>query len=350
MNVTFLTRYGRLGASSRLRCHDLVPYLEAKGISCQTQALFPDPYVEALYAGQRYSMTKVLAHYASRFKALRNLPAKTPLLLQVEALPFLPYSIERLLLDGHPYLLDCDDAWFHRYDQHRNPLVRCLLGRKIDRLMARSACVIAGNRYVAERARSCGAAAVEVLPTAVKAEAYQDLPPPNRTPATVGWIGAPQNCAYLLPLVPTLKALQEKEGLRLRVVSARRPDLGELDFDFEPWNEASEVEAIGRFDIGIMPLPDSPWERGKSGFKLIQYMAAGRAAIASPVGENREILADPALGILASGPSEWKTALTALAQSADWRVAMGRAAQVKASAVYDRAVIADRLAALLRAL
>ncbi len=347
MKITFLARYGRLGASSRLRCHDLVPLLESRGVTCQTHVLFPDPYVAALYQGQRYSPTKVTGHYANRWQALRQLPAKAPVLLQVEALPFLPYTVERLLLNGRPYILDCDDAWFHRYDQHRNPLVRALLGRKIDRLMAGSACVLAGNHYVAARARDSGAASVEILPTMLDVGAYENLPPPDRTPATVGWIGAPQNCAYLRPLVPALQALQVKEGLRLRVVSASKPDLGGLDFDFEPWDETTEIASIGRFDIGIMPLPDSPWERGKSGFKLIQYMAAGRAAIASPVGENRTILADPALGILASSPTEWKTALTALAQSAEWRLTMGRAAGIKARETYDRSLAADRLATII---
>ncbi len=350
MKITLLARYGRLGASSRLRCHDLVPLLESRGIACRTHVLFPDSYVEALYQGWRYGAAKVTGHYADRWQALRQLPAKAPVLLQVEALPFLPYTVERRLLDGRPYLLDCDDAWFHRYDQHHNPLVRGLLGRKIDRLMAGSACVLAGNHYVAERARASGAASVEILPTTLDVGAYDNLPQPNRTPATVGWIGAPQNCAYLTPLLPALKKLQAKEGLRLRVVSASKPDLGGLDFDFEPWNETTEIASIGRFDIGIMPLPDSPWERGKSGFKLVQYLAAGRAAIASPVGENRSILADPSLGILASSPAEWKTALTALAQSAEWRLAMGRAARTKARATYDRSLAADRLATIIKAL
>src|SRR5205807_1751867 len=112
---------------------------------------------------------------------------------------------------------------------------------------------------------------------------------------------------------------------RFVVVGAREAALDGVPAEFRPWSEATEVEDILRFDVGIMPLPDEPWERGKCGYKLIQYMACARPVIASPVGANQEIVEHGVNGFLASTDQEWRSALETLRAARNRRVLMGKA-------------------------
>ena len=115
-----------------------------------------------------------------------------------------------------------------------------------------------------------------------------------------------------------------------------------------PWSVDSEADDIAACDIGIMPLVDSPWERGKCGYKLIQYMACGLPVIASPVGANVEIVSEGSDGMLAANDEQWQSALLALAENAVLRREMGVRGRAKVEALYSVQAIAPRMARLLR--
>ena len=115
-----------------------------------------------------------------------------------------------------------------------------------------------------------------------------------------------------------------------------------------PWDEATEVDMLQQLDAGIMPLPDSPWERGKCGFKLIQYMACGLPVVASPVGVNREIVEQGVNGFFASTPEEWEQALRTLLLDTILRERMGQAGRKKVEERYSLQMTGPRLAALLK--
>ena len=150
MKLLLLSRYGRKGSSSRLRHYQFLPWLSAAGLSVDVAPFLPDAYLEALYDGGRWPLPKVAACYWRRIACLLEARRYDLLWLEKEALPWLPYPLERWLLGRRiPYALDLDDAWFHLYDQNRSPLVRLLLGRKLDRLMRNAALVTAGNGYLA---------------------------------------------------------------------------------------------------------------------------------------------------------------------------------------------------------
>lgn len=353
MNVLLLSRYGRQGASTRLRALQYLPHLAACGIDVHWAPLLDDAYLETLYGAGERPWPRVARAYLARLGQLLAMRRFDLLWIEKELFPMLPASAERLLAAaGVPYVVDYDDALFHNYDQHPRALVRRLLGRKIDRVMAGARLVITGNDYLADRARQAGARRVALLPTVVDlarypAEAVADKPS-GPSPFTIGWIGSPQTAAYLAAVAPALGELLAQPDTRLVLVGAGRGAPGNLPAEIRPWTEASEVADIASFDVGIMPLPDAPWERGKCGYKLIQYMACAKPVVASPVGVNRQLVEPGVNGYLATTPADWTRALNQLREDAALRARLGAAGRTRVAADYDLQVTAPQLANLLR--
>ncbi|SMH41209.1 glycosyltransferase family 4 protein [Azospirillum agricola] len=353
LRVLLLSRYGRKGPSSRMRHDQFLPRLAADGIEVEVAPFFPDAYLDALFAGRRWPLAKVAGRYATRIATLLGAGRHDLLWIEKETLPWLPYGVERLLLAAAPpYVVDFDDAWFHHYDLHRRPLVRRLLGSKLDRLMRGAALVTAGNGYLAERAGRAGARRVEILPTVVDLDRYPAVrsgaAPQRNGPLRVGWIGSPVTAPYLDLLAEPLARLGAEGLVRPVLIGAGGDALPGLDAERIPWSEAGEVAALEGLDAGVMPLLDSPWERGKCGYKLIQYMACAKPAIASPVGVNPTIVEDGVTGLLADGPAGWETALRRLAVDPALRHRMGAAGRAKIERAYSLQAVAPRLAGLLR--
>jgi glycosyltransferase involved in cell wall biosynthesis len=349
MRVLALTRYARRGASSRLRFEQFVPGLATRGIEVTISPLLDAAYLERRYAGGRTDVVSLARAYASRAAHLLGRNAWDLVWLEKEAFPWLPDLVERRFpRDRVPYVVDFDDAWFHRYDQHRSWLVRHVLGGKLDGVMRRAAVVCAGNEYIADHARRTGASRVELVPTVVDATRYDVALPPRAGPFTVGWIGTPLTAGYLQGLAPVLREVAGARPLRLSAVGASPFQLDGVEVLTPPWSEDGEAAMIAGFDVGVMPLPDSPWERGKCGYKLIQYMASGKPVVASPVGVNTTLVRDGENGFLANDPASWKQSLIALYDDAALRQTMGAAGRRLVAGSYDLPVQLPRLAEILR--
>lgn len=350
MKVAFLTRYATLGASSRVRAMQFAPALIARGLQVSFWPLLPDRYLVERYAG-RSAWREVLAAYLRRLRQFDRARAADLLWIEKELLPFLPYAVEARLLRGRRYLLDFDDAVFHSYDLSGSPVVRRLLGRKIDRLMANAAMVTAGNDYLAARARAAGCRRVERLPSVVDLGAYPPPPTASSTaegPLRVTWIGSPSTVGYLALIRTPLQQVATRHPVQLRVIGAAPPRWDGVQVIGLPWSKESEARDIAGADVGIMPLRDNPWERGKCGYKLIQYMACGLPVIASPVGVNTEIVSDGVDGLLAKTDAEWVNALLRLAAEPVLRQQMGARGRAKVEAQYSVEAMAPRLEQLLR--
>jgi glycosyltransferase involved in cell wall biosynthesis len=344
-SVLALTRYDRLGASSRVRFLQFLPALEREGFSFDVQPLLNNAYVASLYGGPRVGARSIVRAYWGRLSALRRRMRYDLVWLEKEALPWLPTWLEISRLEGLPYVVDYDDALFHRYENHwSSPL----LGHKIDAVMRVAHTVVAGNDYLARRARQAGARHVEIVPTAIDLERYRDLPEAPRDGAlAVGWIGIPLNAHYLTMIEPALRAVSASAPVELQVVGAPVPAefKGSAATSF-PWTEDTEISRIARFDVGVMPLHDTPWERGKCAYKLLQVMAAGKPVIASPVGANRHVVRHGVNGFLADTAEEWTQALHQLADPA-LRQRMGEEARRTVEEQYSAAVVTPRLAEIL---
>lgn len=351
MRVLALTRYGPMGASSRVRTLQYLPSLKEAGIDVSISPLLGNQYVKALYARQR-AWRSIGAGYFRRLRAMHNAARFEVTWVEKECLPWVPAIAELGLLPARTRLLvDYDDAWFHRYDQHTSRIARGLLGKKIDAVMHRADLVTVGNEYLASRAREARARRIEYLPTVVDLSRYQPVPVRAlHAPVVVGWIGSPSTAQYLRLVAEPIERLRSRHAIRCVAIGARPDQLIGTPFEAAEWTEDREVNLIRQLDIGIMPLEDGPFERGKCGYKLVQYMACGLPVIASPVGVNCELVAPGMNGELANSAGEWEAALEHLVVDECLRRRLGAAGRKLVERSYSLAVQAPRLVAMFQSL
>lgn len=348
MRLLALTRYGGRAASTRQRLLQFIPALEEAHIETYVSPLFDDDYMDALARRERVSAAYVARSSIRRAQTLLTIQDYDCVWLQYEAYPYAPAAIEKLFLKRAKRLvIDFDDAIFHRYDRHKNPLVRAGLSDKISRLMERADLCIAGNAYLEEYARAYTRNTI-VIPTVVDTDRYLTEPrSPNPAPV-VGWMGSPSTYAQLLPTLTDLAEHRASLGVTFSVIGSGLNDSPLPGVTSRDWSEQTEVSDIAAMDIGVMPLPDDPWSRGKCGYKLIQYMAAGLPVVASPVGVNADIVEHGVNGFLASTPAQWRAAIADLAGDADLRARMGAAGRRKVIERYSLRAQAPRFVAALK--
>jgi glycosyltransferase involved in cell wall biosynthesis len=345
-----LSRYSRLGASSRLRTLQYRPYIEDAGFEVEYTSLFDDKYLQRFYSGQS-SLLNLPRYYGKRVWQIKKKPAPSLIWIEYEALPWLPFFLESALISKSiPIISDFDDAVFHKYDLHKLKFVRRLLGNKIDQIMKNSRLVMAGNNYLEDRAHQAGAANVEIVPTVVDLSLYPELTQSDKKPsAQIGWIGTPNTWnAFGERIFDTLKPLLEARNACFKAVGAGLVEKTKGTLNIVPWREETEVEQIRDMEIGIMPLSDTPWARGKCGYKLIQYMACGLPVVASPVGVNARIVEHGVNGFLAETNDDWHNAVLTLMNDAGLRHRMGQAGRKKVEENYSLQTWGRRVAAMMQ--
>lgn len=355
-NILFLTKYSELGASSRYRIYQYLPYLKSLGFEVSVSPLFGDAYLTHKYATKKTSKYLVLSAFLKRiFLVVFGFKHYDLVVVDYEILPYFFALPERYLTwRGVNYVVDYDDAIFHNYDLSARTWIRWLFGNKIAQVMKHSSLVIAGNRYLANYAQEAGAKRVAELPTVIDLNRYplpvQGVLTKSESVFSIGWIGSPSTAKYVEQLADVLAQVCTNGQAHVYINGATHLNLPNVPVTYIPWSSDTEVEQMHRFDVGIMPLQDSPWERGKCGFKLIQYMACGLPVVASPVGVNAEIVDEQYNGFLASSPQEWVNALTRLKQDQQLRQQMGARGRAKVELQYALQVTAPKLAALFNSL
>jgi len=352
MKILVLPRYSRMGASSRLRIMQYIETWPGDETEFQVYPLLDDAYLKTIYAKRKVSPFALMRAYTERLQVLQRAHGFDVVWVEKELFPNFPSLFEWWLArSGVPYVVDYDDAIFHNYDVSPNPLKR-LLRNKIGSVMRHSSLVVAGNDYLARHATKAGADRVVIFPTVIDLRRYPPPAPPVERPPdariVIGWIGSPSTVKFLLPLLPVMAKLARIFPMELAVIGGTIDAAGHDFVRCIPWHENTEVEEISRFDIGIMPLPDEPWERGKNGGKLIQYMACGKPVIASPVGVNEEIVQRHVNGFLASTEQAWYDALRRLISDPELRLSMGRQGRRMVEEKYCLQVTAPKLWQLLQ--
>lgn len=345
MKILLLSRYTRLGASSRLRFHQYLPGLRQQGIEVEARHFFSDDYLRALYSGGSLRGSAVRGYFR-RLRDLMSVKKYDLVWLEKEFFPWLPSTPWAEWLSV-PFVVDFDDAVFHRYDHHRSALVRYVLGHAYDQVFQSAAMVMVGNQYLADHAREAGAKNVVILPTVLDVDQYQPASSLGSTPV-VGWIGSPSTQHYLQSLLPVLEAVFRKHPFHLRVIGAQVRASQHLPVQMVSWSEATEAAELAKVDIGVMPLIDGPWERGKCGYKLLQYMACGKPVVASAVGVNTEIVEPGQNGWLATTSEDWERALIHLLKNPNERSRMGAAGRVKVERHFSLSSTTPLLARCLR--
>ena len=323
--ILYFTKYSRNAGSSRLRSFQYFPFLEQAGLKVEASPLFSEAYVENLYAGKS-TKKEAIVGYLKRFVKLWSVFKYDQLVIEKELFPYVPAFAEKLLnLFGFNYIIDYDDAVFHNYDQHGNAVVREVLGNKIDAVMKNASRVVAGNSYLADRAKKAGAKKIEIIPTVIDLTRYA-VQEKEAGKLVIGWIGTKTTFEkHLLPQRNWIKKIQEENAdIEFHIVGITEDmDLGK-NAKYIPWTEDSEVREIQQFDVGIMPLQDSLWEKGKCSYKIIQYFACGIPAIASPVGMNTEVVLPHKNGFLVTTENDWLHAIQTLKVDKELRQAFGQ--------------------------
>jgi len=330
-----------------VRHYNYVPALEQAGFRVTVAPFLDDEYLDRLYRGQQRGLRLLAKAYWRRLRQILSARRYDLIWIEKEALPWLPAVVERAFLGGRPVVMDFDDPWHLRYANHRTFIVRALLGRKLEAMASHARAVTAGSPELTAWARSAEASRVIEMPPSVDIERYPLRPLPDG-PFTIGWIGTPRNEAYLELISEPLQRLHATYGARLRVIGGSGGfSLPGVIVDNVSWNEATEAEELARCHVGVMPLRDGPWERGKCGYKVIQYMAAGRPTVASNVGATNSILAHGKTGFVAQTAEEWIAALGQLAADRERVRTMGLAARQQAQAKYSLQNDASRLVEIL---
>jgi len=344
MRVLLLSRYDRLGSSSRLRSFQYLDLLRGAEWDVTVSPLLSDEYIERLYAGRKRQLGDIICGYGQRVLALLDARKYDIVWIESELFPWIPKILERILLPAHiPYILDFDDAVFHRYDMHPWPIVRWGLGRKIDALMRNAAVVVAGNEYIRERAFAAGAHHIEILPTVIDLSRYSSTSVTPRAIPVIGWIGTPNTQPHLEVASAALCELSRKHAFKVLLVGADEGAIPTVAHETVEWREDTEVESIRKLDIGIMPLIESPFAKGKCGYKLIQYMACGLPVVASPIGINSKLVEHGKNGYLANSRETWIEALSALLSSRELRATMGAEGRRQVEAQYSLAATGPKL-------
>jgi glycosyltransferase involved in cell wall biosynthesis len=311
----------------RLAAH--IPALESEGFQCEVE-VFPR---------RRYGIRVV-----ERLAALREVD-----LLVVAKLKLELGERTAVRRRAKKIVYDFDDAvYFSKPDRLGEPPDRGRRRvRKFRAMCAMADLVTAGNETLASHARP-HSRRLEIVPTAIDLSRYASRGG-NGVGARLVWIGLPGNLPYLEILrAPLSRLVGGFPDLRLRVVSERAPAGFPIPVDFVRWSEETEAADLAAADIGVMPLTDDDWARGKGGFKLLQYMAARLPAVASPVGVNREIVVNGETGFLAGGDSEWESGLGKLLADPALARRMGEAGRRSVEDRYERAIVSRRIVELYR--
>jgi hypothetical protein len=258
--------------------------------------------------------------------------------------PLFPYTglaFERMLARRCPLIIEFDDAIY------LTPGLETIMPA----LLELSSGAIVGNNTLARYARAF-TANVTIVPTVVDTDRF--IPAQPRAPlrersageaVTIVWIGLDYNVPHLKSLAPVFRRIQAAHNVRIKIVSGTAPRLDGVRIEFCRWEYETEVDHLQSSDIGIMPLPDTEWAKGKCGLKLLQYMSVGLPAVASPVGVNREIVRQGVNGFLAATEEEWDSTLTTLCLNAGLRVRVGREARRTVVDEFSLAAWGPRLAA-----
>lgn len=324
--VLFLSPYPRSVASHRVRIEQYLPRLRAAGIDPVVRSLFSEAEYRGGAARAGVALLRGIAQRLAEALTARRWDA---VVVHREALPLGTAIVERLVGRlARRALFDFDDAVYLPQPRSTRPLAGLLRSpRKFDAIVSAVDVVLAGNAMLAGRARRA-ARDVRVLPTAVDTDRFTPRTSAAGEGVVLGWIGSPSTSYYLAEIVPALRrVLARHPQARVEIVGARLPEGLPERAAARPWTLAGEVDDLRGFDVGLMPLADDEWTRGKCGYKALQYMSVGIPTVSSPVGVAADMIREGANGSLATDEDSWVRALSSLVEDASVRRAMGAAAR-----------------------
>jgi len=336
----------------RFRIEQWKPYLEAEGISVDLQP-FADPELLRVLHQPGHLPAKaarMLTAFAGRALDALQLGEYHAVLVHRAACLAGPALLERLAARMRPLIFDFDDAIYLLHSSGANRWTsRLKFPGKTATLCRMSSQVVVGNEYLAEYARRFNPN-VTVIPSSVDTDAYRpETRASSEGPLVLGWMGSSTSQTYLEMFAPVLRQLLDGQPLELLIVSDREPVLPGVRYRWRPWSRDREADDLAEFDIGIMPMPDDAWARGKCSMKALQYMGMGVPAVCSAVGANVDVIQHGQDGFLAATSEEWVASIGALARDPALRRRMGEAGRRTVEARYSMRAAAALFADVVRA-
>ncbi len=318
--------------SQRFRMEQYFPYLQQEGFTCDYSWFINERDDELFYSKGHLASKFLLLLKAVRVRLRDLMQAKKYDIVFVQREAFMTgtaFFEKRFSRSGARLVYDFDDAiWLQDTSAANQNLSWLKRPSKTTEIIKAAGLVIAGNSFLADYAKAFNTN-VAVIPTVVDTEVFKPgvKVKAATAPVCIGWTGSSSTIRHFQMLLPVFKKLKEqyKEQIVIRLIGDKRSILNETWIEQVSWNAADEVEALREFDIGVMPLPEDTWSKGKCGFKAIQYMSLAIPSVVSPVGVNTEIIQHGINGMYAKDEETWILILSKLIESAELRKVIGDA-------------------------
>jgi glycosyltransferase involved in cell wall biosynthesis len=328
--VLFIVNHRRgRSPGQRFRFEQYLEYLEENGFECQLSNIVTEEEDQILYSKGNYLKKGLLAKnaYLRRTKDTKMAHHYDIIFIFREAYLTGSTRFEKAFAaSGAKIIYDFDDAiWLPNVSKENKRLQKLKNPLKTQEIIAYADMVFAGNAYLAAYAREfCDN--VKVLPTTIDTDYHKRKEKATEDRLCIGWTGTQTTLRYLEELKGVFKSLKEKYGEKVyfKVICDTPWEVEELDIKNEKWSKEREIEQLEEIAIGVMPLSDDEWSRGKCGFKGLQYMAMEIPAVLSPVGVNKEIIEDGKNGFLANDEESWFRILSLLIESHELRENLGK--------------------------
>lgn len=338
--ILVLSKYSAKGASSRYRFYNYLPWLEQHQFEVEFAPLFGDKYIESLYANNKTSklfwtfLFLLRRFYVCFFK----MKSYNHVIIEGELFPHFPLAIDRFFLKNiTSFSLDFDDNISANYQNTTKK-------DKIPSLMKMANFVCVGNRwYLSEFEGN-----LQYLPTVINLDAYpiHSKISENKSPVIV-WIGSPSTIKYIKLIENVLVNLSDKYDFTLKIIGGKLELNPKINCRFVEWSAATENKELATSDIGIMPLENTYWEKGKCGFKLIQYMASGLPVVGSDLPANQEIIVQNENGYIAKNQEDWYNYLEKLLSDYQLRIDFGINARNRIETNYSYQIWGEKFSKII---
>ncbi len=340
-HIIFLCPYPQGGApSQRFRFEQYLHLLKENGFSYRVEGFLDEKTNDILYQ-PGHQLRKIMGVLRGFVRRLLLLPASSKaayVFIHREATPvgppFMEWIIAKVLKKKIIY--DFDDAiWLSDTSGVNRFMVKLKWQQKVASICRWSYKVSGGNAYLGEFGRQYNQQVV-LNPTTIDTKNHHNQRKNQEDPPlTIGWTGSHSTMKYLHEIEDVLQKLERQYDFRFVVISNRPPDMKLSNLSFIPWKETTEVDDLLQLHIGIMPLPNDPWAKGKCGFKALQYLALGIPALVSPVGVNTKIVEHGVNGYICNNEAEWYSYLAKLLEDSKLRTSLGQAGRKKVEEEYS---------------